>query len=63
MLSSTVAIFSTVVSILVVYYYVQNLEFARYQSSSVKLYVARAGVGIVPVILLSTSLYFLLSRF
>ena len=61
MISSTVAIFITVASILVVFHYVQKLEFARFQSSGVKLYLARAGVGIVPVILLSTLLFFLLS--
>jgi len=61
MISSTVAIFITVSSILAGLYYVKKLEFAAYQSSSVKLYLARAGVGIAPVVLGATLLFFLLS--
>ena len=58
-MSSTVAILVTVASIILVSYYVQKLKFAQFQSISVKLYLARAGVGIVPVIVLSAILYFL----
>ena len=60
-MSSTVAILVTVASIIVVSYYVKSLRLPQFQSSSVKLYLARAGVGIVPVIVLSALLYFLLS--
>jgi len=59
-MSSTVAILVTVVSIIVVSNYVKKLKFTQYQSSSIKQYLARAGVGIVPVIVLSAMLYFLL---
>lgn len=60
-MSSTVTIIGTVASIIVVSNYVKKLKFTKYQSSSVKLYLARAGVGIIPVIVLSTMLYFLLN--
>jgi len=60
-MSSTVAIIVIVASIIVVSNYVKKLKFTKYQSSSVKLYFARAGVGIIPVIVLSTMLYILLN--
>lgn len=60
-MNSTVAILVTVASVIVVSSYVKKLKFPQFQSSSVKLYLARAGVGIVPVIVLSALLYFLLS--
>ncbi len=61
MISSTVAILVAVASILVVSNYVKKLKFTKYESSSVKLYLVRAGVGIVPVILLASMVYFLLN--
>ena len=60
MMSSTVAILVTIASILVVSNYVKKLKFTKYQSSSIKLYLARATVGILPVIVLSTAVYLLL---
>ncbi len=60
-MSSTVAIFITVATVFKVSEYVQKLKFAKYQSSSVKLYLARAGVGTVLAFVLSATLYFLLS--
>jgi len=61
MISSTVAIFITVSSILVGLHYVKRLELAQYQSNSLKLYLARAGIAVVPVFLGAALLYFLLS--
>jgi hypothetical protein len=60
-MSSTVAIFIGIASMFIVLEYVQKLKFAKYQSSSVKLYLARAGVGTVLAFVLSATLYFLLS--
>lgn len=60
-MSSILAIFITVASIFIVLEYVQKLKFAKYQSSSVKLYLARAGEGTVLAFVLSATLYFLLS--
>ncbi len=60
-MSSTVTILVTVFSIIVVSNFVKKLKFTKYQSSSVKVYVARAVVGIVPVIVLSTMVYLLLN--
>lgn len=60
-MSSTITILVTVFSIIVVSNYVKKLKFTKYQSSGVKLYVARAVVGIVPVIVLSTMVYLLLN--
>ncbi|TRZ40269.1 hypothetical protein CEQ21_04855 [Niallia circulans] len=60
-MSSTVTILIIVFSIIVVSNYVKKLKFAKYQSNSVKLYLARGVVGIVPVIVLSTMVYLLLN--
>lgn len=61
MINSTVAILITVSSVLAGLYYVKKLEFVQYQSNSVKLYLAHAGVGIGLVVLGAALLFFLLS--
>ncbi len=63
MINSTIAIFITVSSIIIVSYFVSKIQLGHYTSSPVKQYMIRASIGIIPVVLLASFLYVMLSLF
>ena len=57
-INSLFAIAIIIFSVLIVTHFVNKIDFT---SSGIKLYFTRAGIGIIPVFLLSTTLYFLMN--
>ena len=59
--TSMLAIFIVVSTVLIVSHYVSKIQLDQYASKPLKLYLIRAGIGIVPAFLLAGLLYYLLS--